>query len=130
MRDLEHVAVIEKPQGLANAVGPLAGHAVGIDRDPRLRRVEGLQRTYFTQAHEIFKELARDGDGVGPRTAALAMFGTINWVSTRYQSGTGQSAAELARDFARLYLDGVLPARGTAEVSPTEPRSDNGAPVA
>jgi AcrR family transcriptional regulator len=72
-----------------------------------LRRVEGLQRTYFTQAHEIFKELARDGDGVGPRTAALAMFGTINWVSTWYDPEHDGSAAGLTEEFTRLYLGGV-----------------------
>lgn len=77
-----------------------------------LEKVEGRQREYFGQALQIFQELEDQHRGarVDPRTAALAMFGTINWVSTWYQSGSGQSAAQLAKEFVQLYLHGVLPA--------------------
>jgi AcrR family transcriptional regulator len=79
-------------------------------------RVEAKQREYFGHVVRIFDELS-DGRGAGavePRTAALALFGTINWVYTWYRPGSGPSAAALADDVVNLYLHGVVPARGTA----------------
>ena len=80
-----------------------------------LQQVERLQRTYFTQGLEIFQELTKGRtEGVtDPRTAALAMFGTINWVSTWYEAGTDKSAQALAREFVELYLYGVACAQGS-----------------
>jgi len=79
-----------------------------------LHQVEALQRTYFFQAFEIFQELysARDDGRVDPRVATLAMFGTINWVSTWYDPAHDRSASELAGEFVELYLHGVGPADG------------------
>jgi AcrR family transcriptional regulator len=75
------------------------------------REVEALRREYFGLALGLFSEMAeRQGWlRVDPRTAALAMFGTINWVHTWYRPGSGASASRMAKDFARLYLRGVLP---------------------
>ena len=77
-----------------------------------LQEIETLQRAYFHQAFEIFSELcsARNDDRVDPRTATLAMFGTINWVSSWYDPAGATSAGELAEEFVRLYLHGVSPA--------------------
>ena len=77
-----------------------------------LEKVEARQREYFAQALQLFQDLsARHGGArVEPRTATLAMFGTINWVSTWYHPTSGQSAAQLAREFVELYLHGVIPA--------------------
>jgi AcrR family transcriptional regulator len=74
-----------------------------------LREVEALQRAYFSQAFEIFQELCgvQDDSRMDPRTATLAMFGTINWVSSWYDPASDKSASELAREFAKLYLRGV-----------------------
>jgi len=73
-----------------------------------LHQVETLQREYFSQAFEIFQELCDDGDGaMDPRTATLAMFGTINWVSSWYDPKGGASADMLADEFSKLYLRGV-----------------------
>jgi len=79
-----------------------------------LQQVEGLQRTYFSQAFEIFQELCSDQDDsrMDPRTATLAMFGTINWVSSWYDPASDKSAGELAEEFAKLYLRGVSPTDG------------------
>jgi len=73
-------------------------------------RVGAQQREYFRMAQDVFSELRGrgDGNGVDPRTATLAMFGAINWVHTWYRPGSSPSAARLSRDFARLYLRGVL----------------------
>jgi AcrR family transcriptional regulator len=81
-----------------------------------LRQVEVLQRAYFSQALQIFQELC-SGEGAGsldPRTAALAMFGTINWVSTWYDPASDKSAGELAREFVKLYLHGLAPSESVA----------------
>ena len=74
-----------------------------------LQEIERLQHVYFHQAFEIFSELciARDDDRMDPRTATLAMFGTINWVSSWYDPASDKSAGELAGEFAELYLRGV-----------------------
>ena len=74
-----------------------------------LRQVETLQHAYFSQALEIFQELcsARGDKQMDPRTATLAMFGTINWVSSWYNPANDISAGELAGEFAELYLRGV-----------------------
>ena len=74
-----------------------------------LTQVEILQRKYFSQAFEIFQELFSDPGAtqVNPRTATLAMFGAINWVSTWYNPASDKSAGELARELVKLYLHGV-----------------------
>ena len=79
-----------------------------------LQQVETLQRAYFHQAFEIFRELCstRGDNRMDPRTATLAMFGTINWVSSWYDPASGTSANELAGEFAKLYLRGVSPTDG------------------
>ena len=83
-----------------------------------LQQVEALQREYFSQAFEIFQELsgARDDGRMDPRTATLAMFGAINWVSTWYDPASDMSAGELAGELVKLYLHGMSP----TDVSTTE----------
>jgi len=76
-----------------------------------LQQVEALQRSYFSQAFEIFQELCSIQNGIqmDPRTATLAMFGAINWVSTWYDPASDKSARELAEELVKLYLHGVNP---------------------
>ena len=86
-----------------------------------LYRVEALQRAYFSQAFEIFRELgANRSDGpVDPRAATLAMFGAVNWVSTWYDPDSDKSAAELAGEFVKLFLTGVTGAGAQSAKRPT-----------
>lgn len=74
-----------------------------------LLQVEALQRAYFSQAFKIFSEVcdAHREVNMDPRTATLAMFGAINWVSTWYDPATDKSAGELAGELVNLYLHGV-----------------------
>lgn len=97
---------------------------LGRLRGDYLEKVESLQHEYFSQALQLFGELEEQHRGamVAPRTATVAMFGTINWIFTWYQSGSRQSAAQLAKDFAQLYLHGVLPSSALAATSPVEPQ--------
>jgi AcrR family transcriptional regulator len=92
---------------------------LGRLRGDYLEKVESRQREYFGQALQLFQELEAQHRGakVDPRTAAVAMFGTINWIYTWYQSGSGQSAAQLAQEFVGLYLHGVLPSSTLAAKS-------------
>lgn len=98
---------------------------LGRLRGDYLEQVESCQREYFGQALQIFQGLDQQNSGasVDPRTAAVAMFGSINWIYTWYQPGSGQSASQLARDFVQLYLHGVIPS-GSQPASPAvEPQS-------
>jgi len=74
-------------------------------------QVDAKRREYFGQALGVFRDLAdrHGGARVAPRTAALAMFGTINWIYTWYRPESGVSAIDMAGEFVRLYLRGVLP---------------------
>jgi AcrR family transcriptional regulator len=79
-----------------------------------LEQVQAVQRKYFSKAVQIFKEIARvDGaPRVEPRVAALAMFGSINWIYTWYRPRAGEPPAKLAGHFARLFLGGIRPGEG------------------
>jgi AcrR family transcriptional regulator len=82
-----------------------------------LEQVETLQRVYFSQAFKIFQELCSSSkdDSMDPRAATLAMFGTINWISSWYDPGSDRTAAELADEFTNLYLRGVAADGGSAQ---------------
>jgi AcrR family transcriptional regulator len=75
--------------------------------------IENKHREYFGLALSIFDQLAERQAGaapaVEPRMAALAMFGSINWVHTWYRPGSGPPAEVMTEDLLRLYLRGVLP---------------------
>lgn len=89
-------------------------------------RIEAAQREYFAMAVRIFVELGQQHGPltVDPRTAALAMFGSVNWVSTWYRPGSSPSAATLASSFLRLFLDGVLPRRSLPSLQAVGARGD------
>lgn len=79
-------------------------------------RIRTLHRDYFALAVQIFVALGEKHGplAVDPRSAALAMFGSVNWVSTWYRAGSSPPAAILAADFLKLYLHGALPPPGRA----------------
>lgn len=74
--------------------------------------IESKHREYFGLALEIFTELAekQGSSSVDPRLAALAMFGSINWVHTWYRPAGGPTAEKMAEEMVELFLRGVLPA--------------------
>ncbi len=75
-----------------------------------LEQVQALQRKYFSKAVQIFEEIGRQRGTphVEPRIAALAMFGSINWIFTWYRPLAGEAPEKLASDFARLFLHGFV----------------------
>ncbi len=96
-----------------NNIPELAVCAREIDRlkGDYQAEIEAIRREYFAIAVRIYAELAEKHGAltVDPRTAALAMFGSINWAFTWYRTGAGVSARRVASDFVRLSLEGVLP---------------------
>jgi AcrR family transcriptional regulator len=74
-------------------------------------KLDAKRREYFALVTRLFAELAdqHGGGTVDARTAALALFGSINWIYTWYKPGSGPTAAEMAQNLVRLYLRGVLP---------------------
>jgi len=75
------------------------------------QRIQSTQREYFRLVVHLFEELREQygSANVEPRTAALALFGSINWIYTWYRPGSGASAARMAKEFVQLYLRGLLP---------------------
>jgi AcrR family transcriptional regulator len=73
--------------------------------------IRRIQREYFGMARSVFDELARKhgSSSVDSRTAALAMFGAVNWVSTWYRPESGPTADDLASAYSRLFLYGFVP---------------------
>jgi TetR/AcrR family transcriptional regulator, cholesterol catabolism regulator len=96
-----------------NNIPELAVCAREIDRlkGEYQSEIEAIRREYFAIAVRIFADLSEKHGPltVDPRTAALAMFGSINWAFTWYRPGAGPSARSVAADFVRLSLEGVLP---------------------
>ncbi len=94
------------------------------------KEIEAIRREYFAIAVRLYAEIGeRHGPlAVEPRTAALAMFGSINWAFTWYRPDVGISARSVADDFVRLSLEGVLP-RGSRDASAARrPSAGEGAP--
>lgn len=79
-------------------------------------RVREIQREYFALAQSVFDDLVRKhgSSSVDSRTAALAMFGAINWVSTWFRPGAGPTSDDLASGYARLFLYGFVPSAANA----------------
>ncbi len=79
-----------------------------------LNQIEALQHVYYSQALEVFEELcSKAGENrISARAATLAMFGSINWISTWYDANNDKSADELAKEFAELFLHGINPVNG------------------
>ncbi len=82
--------------------------------------IRRMQRDYFALAQSVFDDLARKhgSSSVDSRTAALAMFGAINWVSTWYRPGAGPTADDLASAYSRLFLYGFVPSAAHASSRP------------
>lgn len=74
------------------------------------RKVRGLRRAYFQRLVAILEEIeAVKGDGsYDPRVAALALFGTLNWIYTWYDPKRYPSPQSLSDHLSDLFLYGFL----------------------
>jgi AcrR family transcriptional regulator len=70
----------------------------------REAEVRALKRDYV----DLMAGAMTAAGAVDPRTAALALFGMMNWIYTWYRPGGRLSPAELAEVFARIALHGAL----------------------
>jgi AcrR family transcriptional regulator len=92
-----------------------------------LARIQALQHQYFALAVRLFADLGEQHGrlNVDARAAALAMFGSINWVYTWYRPGVDPPAGVLAANLLTLYLHGVLPSRAEGSRDTATRRSGN-----
>jgi len=74
------------------------------------RKVRGLRRKYFLKLVAILEEIIStlDDGAHDPRVAALALFGTLNWIYTWYDPRRYPSAQKLADSLCDLFLRGFL----------------------
>ena len=73
-------------------------------------KVRQLRYTYFRRLIEIIEEIlsAHHSNRYEPRLAALALFGTLNWIYTWYEPERYPPAPELAESICNLFLGGLL----------------------
>lgn len=74
-----------------------------------------LDREYFTSIVEVIAEGKRRGDfgtGVDVRTTALALIGSLNWLTHWYRPDGPLSASEIAERFCDVFLVGMLSRSG------------------
>lgn len=75
-----------------------------------------LDREYFASIIEVIAEGKRRGDfgnGVDVRTTALALIGSLNWLTHWYHPDGPLSASEIAERFCDVFLVGMLSRSGT-----------------
>jgi hypothetical protein len=70
--------------------------------------IAAIKREYVRICVELMEELkhARDLD-FSSRTAALSLFGMMNWIYTWYKPRVDGNAEELAREMGDIFLRGV-----------------------
>lgn len=73
----------------------------------RQERVLELKRRYLGRARSILEELAPT-PSVDSRTAALLLFGLMNWIYTWYRTGRDPGVEELADAVIHIFLEGFL----------------------
>jgi AcrR family transcriptional regulator len=74
-----------------------------------------LKREYVRTCVELLEELKRNkGLEFSSRTAALSLFGMMNWIYTWYKPRADGNAEELAQEMGDIFLRGVCsePGRG------------------
>jgi len=70
--------------------------------------IAAIKREYVHTCVELMEELKRSrGMEFSSRTAALSLFGMMNWIYTWYKSRVDGGAAELAREMGNIFLHGL-----------------------
>jgi TetR/AcrR family transcriptional regulator, cholesterol catabolism regulator len=87
-------------------------------------QVLALKRRYLRRTREILQELS-PGPSTDVRTAALLLFGLMNWIYTWYRPERDPGVEELADTVLHIFLNGYLAevpaAGGQAPVPPAAP---------
>lgn len=70
--------------------------------------IAAIKRNYVHTCVELMEELKRSRDmEFSSRTAALSLFGMMNWIYTWYKPRVDGGAAELAREMGNIFLHGL-----------------------
>ena len=70
--------------------------------------IAAIKREYVHTCVELMEELKRSrGMEFSSRTAALSLFGMMNWIYTWYKPRVDGGAAELAREMGNIFLHGL-----------------------
>ena len=71
--------------------------------------VAGRKRRYRQRCEQIVRALGVEDRGVSARTAALSLFGMLNWIYTWYRPDLDPPLHQLAEQMTGLFLDGCAP---------------------
>lgn len=83
--------------------------------------IAGIKREYVRICVELMEQLKRARDlDFSSRTAALSLFGMMNWIYTWYKARVDGGAEELAQEMGDIFLRGVCAA--SAKSSKRKPR--------
>jgi len=70
--------------------------------------IAGIKREYVRTCVELMDDLKKaKGLEFSSRTAALSLFGMMNWIYTWYKARLDGEAAELAREMGNIFLNGL-----------------------
>ncbi len=70
--------------------------------------IAGVKRGYVRSCVELMDDLKKaKGLEFSSRTAALSLFGMMNWIYTWYKSRLDGDASELAREMGDIFLNGL-----------------------
>ena len=70
--------------------------------------IAGIKREYVRTCVELMDELKRErGLEFSSRTAALSLFGMMNWIYTWYKARLDGNAKELSREMGDIFLHGL-----------------------
>lgn len=70
--------------------------------------IAGIKREYVRTCVELMDDLKRaEGLEFSSRTAALSLFGMMNWIYTWYKARLDGDADELAREMGDIFLHGL-----------------------
>lgn len=75
----------------------------------RHEKIAGLRRQYYEAAEKLTAGVLahRRSTSIDPRTAALSLFGMMNWIYTWYRPATDGSPEDVADKMTSLFLGGL-----------------------
>ena len=75
--------------------------------------IAAMKREYVRSCVDLLEQLKRAGElEFSSRTAALSLFGMMNWIYTWYNPRKDGGAQELARSMAEIFLHGISASPG------------------
>jgi AcrR family transcriptional regulator len=76
--------------------------------------IDRLKKQYVTLVAELIGDAQGDAARADNRVAAYALFGMMNWIYTWYDPAGRVKPEQLAEQFSRVFLHGIMSATATA----------------